>query len=151
AKQNAQKEKEAHDEAEKAKTKAIESLNTAEGQRKRAVKSEAKARAVLREYLVRVTESQLLTAPGLQPLRRDLLTAALPFYEDYLKEHAADPTLRAELAATQLLVGRIYSDLGQGRECRKACHEARLLYESLLQTEPDNHEFQHALGQCHFW
>ena len=45
-------------------------------QRERAVKSEAKTRAVIREFLVKVTESQLLTVPGLQPLRRELLTAA---------------------------------------------------------------------------
>src|SRR5207247_4618506 len=113
----------------KAEKKATQKLNDAVAQRQRAVKSEAKARAVIREFLVKVTESQLLTVPGLQPLRRDLLTSALRFYEGYLKEHGDDPTLKAEIAATQLLVGRIYNDLGQRRECEKACHQAQLLYE----------------------
>src|SRR5262249_50772673 len=27
----------------------------------------------------------------------------------------------------------------------------RLLYEALLQNDPNNPEFQHGLGQCHFW
>ena len=34
--------------------------------------SEDKARAAVKDFLVEVTQSQLLTAPGLQPLRRDL-------------------------------------------------------------------------------
>src|SRR5262249_18723075 len=123
----------------------------AEKQRERAVESEARARAVVRKYLVQVTESQLLTAPGLQLLRRVLLTSALEFYEGYLKEHGEDSTLKAELAETQVLIGRIYNDLGEVRECRRACYQARLLYEALLQNDPNNPEFQHGLGQCHFW
>src|SRR5262249_18703884 len=98
------------DAAEKARKEAVDNFNEAETQRKRAVKSEAKARAVVGVSLVKVTESQLLTAPGLQPLRRVLLTSALEFYEEYLKERGDDPTLMAELAATQVLIGRIYSD-----------------------------------------
>ncbi|MBI1917216.1 MAG: protein kinase [Planctomycetes bacterium] len=149
--QTARQEAEERRKADKARKEAVDNFNEAEKQRRRAVASEAKARAVVREYLVKVTESQLLTVPGLQPLRRELLTSALRFYEDYLKEHEDDPTLKAEIAATQLLVGRIYNDLGQGRECRRACQQAQLLYEALLQADPENPEFQHGLGQCHYW
>src|SRR5262245_43798306 len=59
--------------------------------------------------------------------------------------------LKAEQTATQFLVGCMYNDLDQWLECQRACHRARLLYEGLLQNDPNNPEFQHGLGQCHFW
>src|SRR5262245_14839010 len=59
--------------------------------------------------------------------------------------------LKAEQTATQFLVGCMYNDLDQWLECQRACHRARLLYEALLQNDPNNPEFQHGLGQCHFW
>ena len=53
----------------------------------------AKARAAVDESFTKISESQLLTVPGMQPLRRELLSSALRFYEDFVKEHHDDSTV----------------------------------------------------------
>ena len=42
-------------------------------------------------YLTEVSESTLLEVPGMQPLRRRLLEAALPFYRDFARQGGTDP------------------------------------------------------------
>ena len=75
---------EQHRQAEKARSEA-------DAQRQRAEANFAKARAAVDDYLTKVSESQLLDVPGLQPLRRDLLQSALAFYQDFLKKRASRP------------------------------------------------------------
>ncbi len=83
-------------------------------QRVRAEAGEAQARAAVDQFLTRVTDDALLKAPGLQALRRDLLSSALRFYDEFLKQRGGDPGLRAALADVYLRVGRIQQDLGDG-------------------------------------
>ena len=52
-----------------------------------------KARTTVDDYFVRVSESHLLKAAGLQPLRRELLEAALKFYEELTQQRSNDPLL----------------------------------------------------------
>jgi serine/threonine protein kinase len=79
--------------AEDARKEALGNLTVAQQERRRAEANFEKARAAVDAYLTKVSESQLLTVPGLQPLRRDLLTSALTFYQDFLKERGHDSAL----------------------------------------------------------
>jgi tetratricopeptide (TPR) repeat protein len=137
-------------EADDARKEAEDNLTEAQKERRRAEANFAKAWAVVDEYLTKVSESQLLTVPGLQPLRRDLLTSALSFYRDFLRERGDDPTLQAELAAAQLRVGKIYSELGSAREARKAYREAQFLYQALVKTNPRDRQLQNGLADCYY-
>ena len=83
------------------------SAKEADAQRKQAEANFAKARAAVDESSTNISESQLLKVPGMQPLRRELLQSALRFYEDFVKEHGDDPTVRAGLASAFLRVGKI--------------------------------------------
>ena len=67
----------------------------AQDQRDRAFKAEedakanlARARAAVDDYLTTISESRLLKSPlpGLQPLRKELLTTALKYYEDFVSQ-----------------------------------------------------------------
>jgi tetratricopeptide (TPR) repeat protein len=120
-------------------------------QRREAEANFAKARAAVDDYLTKVSESQLLNVPGLQPLRRDLLTSALTFYEDFLQQRRDDPGLRAALAGAQFRVGRIYDELGDQEPSRKAMQNALAGYEALQQAEPDAVEPRVGLARCHFY
>ncbi len=53
----------------------------------------AQARGAVDDYLTTVSESTLLrsSAPGLQPLRRRLLEAALRYYQEFARRHGDDP------------------------------------------------------------
>jgi tetratricopeptide (TPR) repeat protein len=123
-------------------------LATEEKAKRQAESHFAKARKAVDDYFTKVSESQLLQVPGLQPLRRDLLQSALTFYQDFLKERGDDPALRGELAAAYLRVGKIRSEMREADEARKAYEQARALYEALTKAAPESVEWRHGLAQC---
>jgi len=81
--------------------------NEAQRQRNAAQANFRLARRAVDEYFTRVSENTLLDVPGMEPLRQDLLEAAQSFYEEFLKQHSADPLLEAELANAYARVGWI--------------------------------------------
>ena len=99
-------------------------------------------------YLTTVSESQLLKVPGLQPLRGELLESALRFYQDFLKERGDDPMLRAELAATQLRIGRIQTELGAADEARRALKSAIATYQAEITKNPQDLALRTALADA---
>ena len=109
--------------AEKAQRQAEASAKEADAQRQQAEANFAKARAAVDESFTKISESQLLKVPGMQPLRRELLQSALAFYEDFVKEHGDDPTVRAGLASAFLRVGKIRSEFGEEPEAREVLRE----------------------------
>ncbi|HEV3122582.1 MAG TPA: serine/threonine-protein kinase, partial [Isosphaeraceae bacterium] len=97
--------------------------NEAQRQRKAAEANFLLARKAVDEYFTRVSENRLLDVPGMEPLRQDLLEAAQSFYEEFLKQHAADPHLQAELANAYSRVGWIKAQ-SRGAGAEKAALEA---------------------------
>ena len=68
------------------------------------------------DYLTRVAESRLLGVPGLQPLRKELLESALPYYESFVRQRAEDPALAHELASACGRLAKINAELGRRPE-----------------------------------
>ena len=131
-----------------ARLEATANLQEAERQKLRAEANFAKARAAVDDYLTRVSESQLVKVPGLQPLRRELLQSALGFYEAFIKEHGSSPDLQAELAATHLRVARIAGELGNQTSAQKSFDRAIAGYEAALHAQPKNRELKFGLADC---
>ncbi len=136
--------------AKQSESRAKDSAAEADRERVRAEAGEAQARAAVDEFLTKVTEDQLLKAPGLQALRRDLLRSALRFYDEFLKQHRDDASLQSALAGVYLKVGTIQSDLGDSREAQRSCRAAKMIFESLAKSVPDDRDFQEGLAKCHF-
>lgn len=67
------------------------------------------------KYLTAVSQSTLLDAPGMQPLRKELLEAAVQYYQTFVAEHRDDPALKAELAAAHIRLGHIYGQMGSNQ------------------------------------
>jgi tetratricopeptide (TPR) repeat protein len=120
----------------------------AERQRGRAEAHFGKARAAVDELLTRVAESQLANVPGLQPLRQDLLRSALAFYEDFVRQRAGDPTLKAGLASAQLRLARIQHDLGAESQSQRTTQQALAFHEAALRDQPDDRGLRDGLAQC---
>jgi serine/threonine-protein kinase len=120
----------------------------AERQRARAEAHFAKARAAVDELLTQVSESQLSSVPGLQPLRRDLLGSALAYYEDFVRQRSDDPTLKAGLAAAQLRLARIQRELGEEAKAKDTLHAAIAQHEAALRDRPDDRALRDGLAQC---
>src|SRR5262249_35166685 len=104
--------------------------------RLRAESSLALARKAVDDSFTKVSESKLMTVPGMRPLRRDLLESALAFYEEFVRKGGEEPSLLAELAAAQSRVGQILSDLDEEHKARLALQRAIELYEKTLANRP---------------
>jgi serine/threonine-protein kinase len=90
-----------------AKDRADANFHEAVAERNRAEKNAALARQAVRDYYVRVSEETLLSQPGMQPLRNDLLGQAMTYYQQFLEESQDDPELRSEVAEAQFYLGNI--------------------------------------------
>ena len=102
------------------------------------VKAEAnfrKARQAVDEYFMLVSESRLFDVPGLQPLRKQLLEAALKYYEDFVNQRGQEPQLRAATASVLLRVAQ--SDLQnlQPDDGVRALERSLAIIESLSATK----------------
>ncbi len=76
----------------------------------------------------------------MRPLRRDLLESALAFYEEFLKRRGDDPSILADLAATQFRVGMILAELGDDAKARTTLRKAAALYDQALAARPGDVE-----------
>jgi serine/threonine protein kinase len=122
--------------------------NFATEQRARAEANFARARAAVDDSLSQISESQLKSVPGLQPLRRDLLRSALRFYEGFVKERGDDPTLKAGLAAAQLRLAKIQHEMGTEPQAQDTLRQAMELYETESRDRPDDLSLRDGLAQC---
>ncbi len=120
----------------------------AEHQRAQALANFGRARAAVDDYLSQISDSQLKSVPGLQPLRRNLLGSALRFYEDFVKERGDDPTLKAGLAGAQLRLARIQREMGADRQAQEALAQALELYETEARNRPADRGARDGLAQC---
>jgi serine/threonine-protein kinase len=117
-------------------------------QRKEAQDKFQMARDAVDESFTTLSETRLLDAPGLQPLRKQLLQSALKYYLEFAKQHRDDPALQAELASAHFRVGNINHRLGLYRNARVAFEQSREIYVSLLRTESRKPEFKCALADA---
>jgi serine/threonine protein kinase/tetratricopeptide (TPR) repeat protein len=95
------------------------------------------AHQTVNDYFTRVSESTLLQEPTLEPLRRQLLQAALSYYQEFVREQSDDPELQAELAATYMRIGLLTLELSPGEDWLPAYQKGLALLEELLRRKPD--------------
>jgi serine/threonine protein kinase/tetratricopeptide (TPR) repeat protein len=119
----------------------------AERQTKLADQAFQRARQAVDDYLTKVSETELLDVPSLQPLRKDLLELARKYYEQFVHDHQHDAALRTELAATYLRLGKVYAHLSLIREADEALSKALPAWQDLAAKSPDSTECRAALAQ----
>jgi serine/threonine protein kinase/Flp pilus assembly protein TadD len=137
--------------AETARSQAEASAREADAQRRQSEANFGRARRAVDDFFTKVSETQLLFTPGLQPLRLELVESTLKFYEEFLKERADDPALRSELLATRLRVGKIFADLGRAAQARAAFQAALDGYEPASRDRPDDLELKAGLADAAHW
>jgi len=81
------------------------------------------ARAAVDRYFTLVSESELLDAPGVQPLRRELLSAAREYYQRFLEQRADDPQLQAEFAAGCFRLAQVENALDENDDAVAALRQ----------------------------
>jgi serine/threonine protein kinase len=130
--------------------RAARHARAAEQRQQEAEVSLALARGAVDEYLTTVSEDTVLKspAPGLQPLRRKLLEAALRYYQEFVRRHGDDPSLRADLAAAHGRVGEIVAEVGSKDEAGAALEAAAGLYAELAAGDPADWRFPAGRGRA---
>ncbi len=108
----------------------------AEQQRAQAEANFQKAPQAVDEYFTLVSESTLFNVPELQPLRKELLEAALRFYQGFAQDRTNDPAVLADLAVTYLRVCEIDSANDRNDDAIAALDRALDIIERLRREHP---------------
>ena len=140
----------ARGQAESNEKRAIEAQASEAAQRALADDNFRQALAAV-DDLLRICGQRLRDQPGLQPLRLELMKAAIDRYEPFLAKPIADPTPREELA-------RLHADYGLELDessnnatalwpsIRAEFEKARTIQEQLLQEHPGDRALRCDLG-----
>jgi serine/threonine-protein kinase len=123
---------------------ANEHARRADRERIRAEESFRQAHQAVNDFCARVNESP---ARGLETVRRELLEAALPYYERFLQERGQDPALRAELADTHFRIATITAAIGPAPRALDAYERALDIYQELLRDAPSDVLLRKSLAQ----
>ncbi len=99
----------------------VTTLTGAAYEREHLAKKEAEenfdlARQAVEKYLTEVSENDLLNKPGLEPLRKKLLQAALEYHRKFIEKRRDDPRVRAELGHAYHRLAGITAALGSQKE-----------------------------------
>src|SRR5262249_6402108 len=120
---------------------------------RQAEESDRQNREIVNKLYTLVSEETLLNEPGMQPLRRKLLEAALEHYLGFVRRRGGDPKLRVEFAAAYQRVCFITRAIGSKADARTACEKALEIWKQLVRENPsdprsrkDLEESYHSLG-----
>jgi tetratricopeptide (TPR) repeat protein len=127
--------------------RAVAALAQAQQQRALADDNFREARGAV-EDLLRISDERLKDQAGLQPLRIELMKAAIDRYEPFLSQPIADPTPREELAKLYARYGELLLSRTEvfDQSVMDQFEKARKLQEQLLQEHPGDRMLRENLG-----
>jgi serine/threonine-protein kinase len=99
-----------------------------------------KAHKAVEDFYVRFSQAGLSKVPGLQPLQKEMLTTALAYFQDFLKQKGADPSLRLDVAKTCVRIGDINGLLGAKNDALSYYARAIEVTEQLVREDAANME-----------
>lgn len=121
--------------------------------KQRAIEAEAAERDAANavdEYFTKVSENQLLGVPGMEGLRRELLTLALRYYDTLTQRSGGkDPQLQLELAVAHERVALINSLIGSSGAAIRSYESAIEIIASLRRADPDAMNLAMQEARCH--
>ena len=115
---------------------ALAKQQEADQERRQADRYAREAHRAFDEAFTRVSESKLIDVPGAQPLRKELLSRAVRYYEDFLRQRSADPAVQGDMASAYFRVSMICISLEQLDEALKAMQQGVDFVEKLCREFP---------------
>jgi len=127
--------------------RAEEALAEEQQQKALADNNFREARAAV-EDLLRICDERLKDQPGLEPLRMELMKAAIERYEPFLAKPIADPTPREELARLYARYGQMLLERTEvfDQSVMEEFEKARRIQEQLLKEHPGDQMLRENLG-----
>ena len=117
-------------------------------QRNQTEASYRQARETVNQLFNQVSRERLLNQPRLHPLRKALLGNVKSFYEEFLKRHGGDRSLRMESAEAHARIAQICGTIGSTTEALMHYQQAVALWSSLVADQPDNSIYCEALARA---
>jgi tetratricopeptide (TPR) repeat protein len=119
------------------------------GQWRRAEREHQLAEARLRDavgavdrFYTLVSQNRLLTEPGMQPLRKELLATARDYYERFARDRRGDPAIQRALGRALFNLGSITWEIESPEAALKHFEEALRIQQELARQRPDDQELQ---------
>jgi serine/threonine-protein kinase len=106
------------------------------------------ARQAVDDSFTLVSEEVLFDEPGMQPLRRRLLEAALAYHQRFLRERSREKDLNRERALSQLRLADITMELGRLEEALTHYLVCRSWFEELVRHDPADVGSRNGLIKC---
>jgi tetratricopeptide (TPR) repeat protein/tRNA A-37 threonylcarbamoyl transferase component Bud32 len=98
------------------------------------------------ELFTIVSQEDLLNEPGMQPLRKRLLSKARDLYREMLAQEADDPAVRGELALSYFRLGSILEEIGSPADALAAYESSRQMQERLSAEMPNDRDLLSGLA-----
>jgi serine/threonine protein kinase len=126
-------------------SETLKAYDQEQKQRQLAEESFRQARRAL-DFLTHISDEKLADKPELQKVRKEILQAALEYYQSFIEQRGDDPAFQADLAASYARAANILRELGANIDALAATEQARKMYENLIIEHPTVMEFQSALA-----
>jgi serine/threonine-protein kinase len=120
-----------------------------ETERRRAEQNFQQAFGAVDRYYTLVSESKLLTVPGLQPLRKELLQTALEYYRTFADQRGDDPRVRSELGRALQRQANITASIESLDRAIELARQAIAIFNRLTRDQPGNRQYQRDLAVSH--
>ncbi len=104
--------------------------------RDRAERSFLQSVRAVDEVMTEVAENELLNLPYMQPVRKRIYEASLPYYLDFVEQRSDDPELRTELVEAHRRLALINELIGSRSDAADHNLEAIALLRSIIRTVP---------------
>jgi eukaryotic-like serine/threonine-protein kinase len=118
--------------------RAERNSRAARNQERRAAGNYRLAREAVDDTLTRISENRLFNEPGLQALRKELLTSALRYYQEFVKFQGDDPSAKVELMGAYTRLGTITQEIGSIEEAKAFFLTGLESTQALAEVQPYN-------------
>jgi tetratricopeptide (TPR) repeat protein len=121
----------------------------AEHERDRADDNLRLARQAVDQAFTQIAENPKLQEADFHDLRKQLLKAVVPFYEQFVAQHHDDPDLEAERGKAYGRLALVRAELGETQQARTDFDQAREIFAGLAAQHPDRPQYRRDLAATH--
>ncbi len=117
---------------------AQDNLTESNRQKLRAQAHFEQAREAVNRFFTVVSQERLLQEPGLQPLRKELLTEAQDYHTQFVAQYRDDAELKFELAKSLFQIAEIEGTLNSSPEVADQVDEPIQIFSELIESNPQD-------------
>ena len=108
------------------------------------------ARRSVDQFYTRFYEQGLLSVPGLEKVRHEVVQEMMQYYKTFLEQHHDDPSLRRELAETCLRLGKLTFDQGGRSDALALLRRADIDLEAIDRANPNERKLEDQRIDCFY-